>query len=51
MENRDEYLLNLEAEKDFSNKTQNVLILEVLKQRTSNDTLKKLKRQVTNKLG
>lgn len=51
MENRDEYLLDLEAEKDFSNKTQNVLILEVLKQRTSNDTLKKLKRQVINKLG
>lgn len=40
MENRDEYLLDLEAKKDFSNKAQNVLILEVLKQRTSNDTLK-----------
>lgn len=51
MENRDGYLLDLEAEKDFSNKTQNVLILEVLKQRTSNDILKKLRRQVTNKLG
>lgn len=51
MENIGGYLSDLGAGKDFLNKTRKVLILEVLKQRTSNDTFKKFKRQVINRLG
>lgn len=50
IENITEYLLDLGVERGFSNITQKMLILEILKQRTSNDTLKKQKRQVTNRL-